>query len=89
MIDPFQETGVHYTSLNEHHQMAAARTINLERLKEHLLFDHGVGVDGVRTKSEAGRLHTFVHAILAYDDLSQLMELPEGYGTGKYVPQKH
>jgi hypothetical protein len=80
MTDPFKETGEHYTSLNEHHQMGRARDINANNLRDHLVLYHSVSAQNVRTKAELGRLHTLVHAVLAHPELGDLMNVPEGWG---------
>lgn len=82
MTDPFEKTGEHYTSLNEHHQMGRARDIHEYDLRDHLLMYHGVSLQNVRTKAELGRLHTFVHAVLAQPELRELMNIPPEWGKG-------
>jgi hypothetical protein len=89
MSDPFQETGEHYTSLNEHHQLGRARDINSRKLTEHLIQDHGVHASDTWAKGTLGKIHTLTHAILAYPELRELMGLPEHYGTGNHIPPKH
>jgi hypothetical protein len=82
MNDPFDRTFTHYTNLTENHRVGPASDINLNALKDHLLLWHGVSVNEVRTKAEAGRLHLLVHAIIAHPELAELMNLPDRFGRG-------
>lgn len=82
MSDPFKETGEHYTSLNEHHQMGQARLIREHDLRDHLILEHGVSVQNAKTKAQLGRLHTLVHAVLAHPELRELMNIPPEWGKG-------
>lgn len=76
---------VHYTSLNENHHVGPARLINERDLRWHLGWDHGVDHKSVKTKAQLGRLHMLVHAVLAHQDLEQLLNLPRGYGSGMHI----
>lgn len=76
---------IHLTALSHLHQIVHAKKINRDRLRSHLVIDHGIHVGEDTTKGEMGRLHTLVHAVLAYPMLGELMELSPGYGTGKHV----
>lgn len=82
MNDPYRETGVHYTSLSENHQATAARHIKEADLRDHLIWEHGVSAQNAKTKAQLGRLHMLVHSVLAYPELSQLMDLPPEWGNG-------
>lgn len=80
--DPFDETGEHYTSLNEHHQMGRAKEVNMSDLTSHLILYHGVSTNGVETRAELGRLHALTHAVIGNEDLRKLLNLPERFGRG-------
>lgn len=82
MNDPFDRTYVHYTNLTENHRVGPAKDINLNTLKDHLLLWHGVSVNTVNTKAEAGRLHLLVHAVIAHPELAELLNLPDRFGRG-------
>lgn len=79
----------HYTALNQDHVLGPARNINLNDLHTHLILDHGVNTTRYKTKGELGKLHLMVHTILAYPGWAVILDLPEGYGTGKHIPEKH
>lgn len=76
----------HHTSLNHDHILGPARLVNMNELSLHLVLFHNVPAKGA-TKSELGRLHLLVHAILASPDLREHLNLPPHYGTGKHIPQ--
>lgn len=80
------QAGTHLTALSHLHQIVLAKQINRDRLKSHLVLEHNIHVGDDATKGEMGRLHTLVHAVLAYPMLAELMELHKDYGTGKHIP---
>lgn len=69
-------------SLNQEHVLGPARDVNIARLRDHLILEHGVSVEKVRTKGELGKLHLLVHAVLAYPELRELMNIPPEWGKG-------
>jgi hypothetical protein len=72
----------HPTSLNENHELGYARCVNASDLRLHLLLQHNVGVGKLKTPGELGRAHLLAHAVAAYPELRELMNLPPEWGKG-------
>lgn len=80
----------HPTSLNQDHILGPARDVNINELSLHLILNHGVSSNHIKTKSEMGRFHLLVHAMIASPELRAKLDLPDNYGTESYpIPQKH
>lgn len=80
---------MHYTAMSETHHVGRAALISTRDIEWHLHHDHGVYHNSAKTKGQLGRLHLLVHAVLADDNLRQLLNLPEGYGTGTQTDVQH
>lgn len=69
--------------------MGPARDVNINELSLHLILDHGLSTNRLKTKSEMGRFHLLVHAMIASPELRAKFNLPDNYGTQSYpIPQK-
>lgn len=67
--------------LNLAHELVLTRQVTrLSDLRNHLIFGHGISVQNAKTRGELGRLHLLAHAVISYPELSELLELPEGWG---------
>lgn len=65
----------HWYCLNEQHVLGPARNVRVSELRFHLAIDHGISVKNARTALELGKLHLLAHALLAHEDLRELMGL--------------
>jgi len=67
----------HYNNLSHMHEMKPARDIDITILRIHLTLDHGVSSKDARTRAQMGRLHLLAHAVDAFPDLKELLNLSE------------
>jgi hypothetical protein len=73
---------MHPTSLNQDHVLGNAKDVNFSDLSFHLVIDHNISVTHLKTKSQLGKAHLLAHAVEAYPELRELMNLPPEWGKG-------
>lgn len=65
--------------LNEEHVLGPARNVNVRELRFHLAIFHGISIKDAKTALQLGKLHLLAHALLAHEDLRELMGLAKNW----------